>query len=202
MRRLVNDLLLLGQAEAGEFLQRAPVELDGLLAEVAEQARAQADERSVELGPLEPLTTVGDRDRLKQLLWNLVENALRYTPPSGTIRLSLGREDGWAELAVVDDGPGIPAEQLPRVFDRFYRVDRARSRATGGAGLGLAIVKHIAQAHGGSVSVQSTLGLGSAFWVRLPAEPRKQESAMGGRDGEATVEDTSPPAPLVRGASQ
>jgi signal transduction histidine kinase len=170
MSRLVNDLLLLGQVEAGELLQRGPVAVDQLLSEVAEQVRVQADQRRVELLRSEPTTIVADRDRLKQLLWNLVENAVRYTPPGGLIRLGMRREPDWVELTVADNGPGIAPEHLDHIFDRFYRVDRARSRATGGAGLGLAIVKHIAQAHGGSVSVESTVGQGSTFLVRLPAQ--------------------------------
>jgi heavy metal sensor kinase len=168
MSRLVTDLLLLGQVEAGELLERSPFPLDQLVIEVAGQAKDQADGRSVELTPPETITISGDRDRLKQLLWNLAENALRYTPVGGTIRLSVRREAGCAEVAVADNGPGIAPEHLSRIFDRFYRVDRARSRATGGAGLGLAIVKHIAQAHGGSVEVESRVGKGSIFRVRLP----------------------------------
>ena len=197
MSRLVTDLLLLGQAEAGEFLQCAPLALERLLAEVAEQARAQADGRHVELGPLEPVAVVGDRDRLKQLLWNLAENALRHTPAGSSLRLSLHREGPWAELVVADDGPGIPAEHLPRVFDRFYRLDRARSRATGGAGLGLAIVKHIAQAHGGSVSAESTLGQGSTFRVRLPAQSADLKQSAPAGPGMTGRDALGPP---VRGA--
>ena len=168
MSRLVSDLLLLGQAEAADFLQRAPFPLDQLVAEVGDQASALADGRTLTVSAGEPLLLSGDRDRIKQLLWNLVDNALRYTPRGGAIALSARREDDWAELIVADEGPGIGAEHLPHIFDRFYRVDRARSRATGGAGLGLAIVKHIAQAHGGTVSVESAVGRGTTFRVRLP----------------------------------
>jgi heavy metal sensor kinase len=185
MSRLVNDLLLLGQVEAGELLHRGPVAVDQLLSEVTEQATVQADQRRVELMPVQPTTIVADRDRLKQLLWNLVENAVRYTPPGGTIRLAMRRDGDCLELAVTDNGPGIAPEHLNRIFDRFYRVDRARSRATGGAGLGLAIVKHIAQAHGGSVSVESTLGHGSTFRVRLPAQEPEADQAVPGERSRA-----------------
>jgi heavy metal sensor kinase len=196
MSRLVNDLLLLGQVEAGELLQRAPVAVDQLLSEVAEQVRVQSDQRRVELLPAEPTVILADRDRLKQLLWNLVENAVRYTPAGGLIRLGMARDADWIELSVSDNGPGIAPEHLNRLFDRFYRVDRARSRATGGAGLGLAIVKHIAQAHGGSVSVESAVGQGSTFRVRLPAttpeahqvassQPRSTASATAALGGTA-----------------
>ena len=169
MSRLVSDLLLLGQAEARDLLVEGTVALDELLVAVVEQARIQAGQRRVLLERLEPLSVEGDRDRLRQVLWNLVENALRYTGPEGLIRLALRRDGPSAELSVSDDGPGIAAEHLPRIFDRFYRVDTARSRATGGSGLGLAIVKHIVQAHGGCVTVASELGRGTTFTVRLPA---------------------------------
>jgi len=171
MTCLVSGLLLLGQAEAGELLVSGRVDLAELLAEIAEQARAQSGGREVVIVARAPVTATGDRDRLRQLLWNLVENALRYTPPNGVIRLDLERENRYAVVRVADTGPGIPTEHLPRVFDRFYRVDRARSRATGGSGLGLAIVKHIAQAHGGTVAVDSQADRGTTFTVRLPAEP-------------------------------
>jgi signal transduction histidine kinase len=182
MSRLVSDLLLLGQAEAADFLQRAPFALEQLVVEVGEQASAQADRRVVTVNAAERLEVLGDRDRLKQLLWNLLDNALRYTPEGGVIALTARRSGAWVELLVADEGPGIAPEHLPHIFDRFYRVDRARSRATGGSGLGLAIVKHIAQAHGGSVEVESTLGSGSTFRVRLPiglpgAEPRTHSPA-------------------------
>jgi two-component system OmpR family sensor kinase len=168
MSRLVSDLLLLGQGQPGAFLQRAPLALGDVIAEVFDQARVLAGGKHVAFPDVEPLVVLADRDRVKQALWNLVENALRYTSEGGHVRLSLRRVDGWAELAVADDGPGIPEDHLPRIFERFYRMDRARTRATGGAGLGLAIVRHIAQAHGGTVDAESTIGVGSVFRMRLP----------------------------------
>ena len=168
MSRLVTDLLLLGQSTSDALLRRAPLELGGLLHEVADRARAQSPDRSVEVRVGSQLTAHADADRVRQLLWNLVENALRYTPAGGAVRLSLSRDEQCAHLSVADEGPGIATEHLPHIFDRFYRVDPARSRATGGSGLGLAIVRHIAEAHGGRVSVESEPGRGSVFRVWLP----------------------------------
>ncbi len=168
MSRLITDLLLLAQEPGADILDCAPVAVDSLLLEVAEQARALAGGRTVVVGDGQTPAVLADRDRLKQALWNLVDNALRYTEPGGTVRLSARAAGGWVELMVEDDGVGIPAAHLPRVFERFYRVDRARSRATGGTGLGLAIVKHIARAHGGRTEVASEVGKGSTFVLKLP----------------------------------
>jgi signal transduction histidine kinase len=114
---------------------------------------------------------MGDPDRLKQLLLNLVSNGLKYTPEGGGVSLSLSRDDEWVRVDVVDTGIGIPAEDLPHIFDRFYRVDKARSRAMGGTGLGLSIAHWIAEAHGGQLSVVSEVGKGSTFTVKLPLAP-------------------------------
>ncbi len=111
----------------------------------------------------------GSERDLSLLVRNLVDNAIRYTRPGGTIRVGLSGDDDTVRLTVTDTGLGIPTKDLPRVFERFYRVDRARSRETGGTGLGLAIVKHVAENHGGSVDVTSELGRGSTFVVTLPA---------------------------------
>jgi len=115
----------------------------------------------------EDVAVRGNAERLRRLAANLIDNAVRYTPDDGTITLSLFREDGWAVLQVADTGVGISAEHLPHIFDRFYRVDKARSRSKGGSGLGLAIVKGIAEQHGGRVEVTSQPGKGSIFTVRL-----------------------------------
>jgi signal transduction histidine kinase len=114
------------------------------------------------------VTVEGDRARLKQVIVNLLDNAIKYTPSGGRVRLSVRREGGFAILDVADDGIGIPAEALPHVFKRFYRVDVSRSREQGGAGLGLAIVKSICAAHGAEVEVLSAPGKGSTFRVRQP----------------------------------
>jgi two-component system phosphate regulon sensor histidine kinase PhoR len=118
---------------------------------------------------------LGDQDRLKQLILNLVDNALKYTPPGGTVSLSLAKEDGIAQIAVADTGIGIPQEDLPRVFDRFYRVDKARSRNLGGSGLGLSIAYWIAKAHGGDIEVSSAVGEGTEFRITLPAISANEE---------------------------
>ena len=130
----------------------------------------------------------GDRDRLEQMLWNLVENALRYTEPGASIDLALRNYGTVAELTVADTGVGIPAEHLPHIFERFYRVERARSHRLGSTGLGLAIVKQVAEAHGGQVAVRSEPGAGTTFSV-VPAPRRTSESSC---VAAASVTATSP----------
>ena len=117
------------------------------------------------------MRVLGDRERLAQMLWNLIENAAQYTPDGGEIELRLQPVNGFARVEVQDTGIGIAEEDLPHVFDRFYRADRARSRADGGAGLGLAIGAWIADVHGGRLRVESEPRLGSAFHVELPHAP-------------------------------
>ncbi|MBI3762436.1 MAG: HAMP domain-containing protein [Chloroflexi bacterium] len=173
MSRLVGDLLLLAQAEAGTLpVAREPVELDTLLLEVYRQMRVLALDGGIEMQIAEEdqARVLGDRDRLKQLLINLLSNALKYTPQGGRVTLGLARVNNWARLTVSDTGPGIPAEDLSRIFERFYRVDKARNRAQGGAGLGLAIAQRIARMHGGRIEVASegVPGRGSTFSVWLP----------------------------------
>ena len=111
-----------------------------------------------------------DAPLLEQAVINLLDNAIKYSRPEGIVTLRLGREDGEAAIRVIDSGQGIGREHLPRLFERFYRVDKARSRKLGGTGLGLAIVKHIIKAHGGEVTVDSRLGEGSTFTIRLPMQ--------------------------------
>jgi two-component system OmpR family sensor kinase len=171
MSRLLADLLLLAQADAGVKLEKRPVELDTLLLEVFRQEKPLAGEVQLRLGTEDQATVLGDPDRLKQLLLNLVDNALKYTLPEGQVTLGMSREGGWATVTVIDTGPGIPAEDLPRLFDRFYRVEKSRSRPQGGTGLGLSIARWIAEAHGGGIEVQSEVGKGSTFTVRLPLAP-------------------------------
>ena len=173
MSRLVADLLFLAEADAREGVEQRPVALNQALAEVYERAqRVDGATHTVELAENQPATILGDRDRLIQLVWNLVENALRYTPPGGRVTLSLEALGMTAHLAVSDTGIGIPEEHLPYVFDRFYRVDQVRATRDGSTGrstgLGLAIAKQIAQAHGGDVGVTSKQGHGSTFTVTLP----------------------------------
>jgi two-component system OmpR family sensor kinase len=175
MSRLVADLLLLARVDAGVRLEAQPVELDTLLLEVYRQARVMSDGVEVRLGHEDQAVVLGDRDRLRQLLLNLVDNALKYTPPGGQVMLSLYQEQDWVRVEVTDTGIGIPPEDLepgphgfPLIFERFYRADPARTRARGGTGLGLSIAQWIAQAHGGRITVESHLGKGSTFTIRLP----------------------------------
>lgn len=167
MRRLISDLLLLAQADAGLELTLQPVELDTLLLDIYRQAQLMAAGVTVHLGAEDQALVQGDADRLHQLLLNLVVNGLKYTPAGGEVTLGMRRHDGWAEVTVADTGIGIPAEDLPHIFERFYRADPSRGRS-GGSGLGLAIAQWIAQAHGGRIEVESTVGKGSTFTVWLP----------------------------------
>ena len=201
MARLVDDLLLLSRADAGALRwETGAVELDRLVEEVAKEGEILGRGKQVRviIEGMEPLIVQGDGQRLKQLLRDLVDNGVKYTPAGGRVALSLRRVESstgrkvasgksvdpltsrpidpsveWAEIEVRDTGVGIPPEALPRIFERFYRVDPARSREAGGAGLGLCIAKTIAEAHGGRIEVQSTPGSGSAFTVRLPLAARQ-----------------------------
>ena len=168
MGRLVTDLLALARADAGQLPTRRPVMLDAILVDVYQQARYRASHPRLSIGDLEQVEIAGDPDRLKQLLSNLVDNACRYTPASGSVTLSLVQRDGLAHLAVQDTGPGIPPDELPRIFERFYRADRARNGEVSGTGLGLAICQVIAEGHGGRIEVESRVGVGSTFTVVLP----------------------------------
>lgn len=177
MRRLITDLLLLAQADAGLAIQHERVELNVLLQDVYRQAQRRAGDRNLSIvheepAPNLPVVVLGDADRLRQALVNLVENAIRYTPPTGRIDLSLRIIGGQAEIAVSDSGQGIAPEDLPHIFDRFYRADKARTRADGGAGLGLSIVQWVVEAHWGEIAVESRLGEGSTFRIRLPLAER------------------------------
>jgi signal transduction histidine kinase len=215
MGRLVGDLLLLARADAGELprMQREPVDLAELAAEVVDRARPTAAERRLSLVSDAPCVVMGDRDRLKQLIANLVENAIRYTPRNGRIDVRVsggpppgvqqparsarsrnargsGDSTGMALLSITDSGIGISPTDLPHVFERFYRADKARSRAHGGTGLGLSIAQYVVQAHGGTIRAASEgTNRGSTFTVQLPlaATPLGQ-----GRIGPAATPVASP----------
>jgi two-component system phosphate regulon sensor histidine kinase PhoR len=133
------------------------------LEEKARNKKINIDRSGIEGAP----QVMADRSKLEQVMVNLLDNALKYTPENGSITISANEADGMVAIAVTDTGIGIPPKDLPRIFERFYRVDTARSREQGGTGLGLAIVKHIIQQHGGSVAVESTPGKGSTFSVSL-----------------------------------
>jgi two-component system OmpR family sensor kinase len=171
LTRLVTDLLLLAKAEAGSLpLTKSPVELDTLLLEVFTEMRVLAGNKvQVKLTEIDQLQVSGDRDRLKQVFLNLIANAIQYTPVGGDVFLSLSRSGENAKLIVRDTGPGIPAEDLPYIFERFYRAEKSRTRSgTAGFGLGLSIAYWIVQQHGGKIEASSREGKGTTFAVWLP----------------------------------
>lgn len=169
MSALVGDLLVLSRAEQRRQEERRPVELASVIGEVAQYARQTAPKHVTRINIGIPACALGDWEQLTRAIRNLVDNAIKYTPAGGTIALSCRTESGWCEVEVSDTGAGIPAADLPHVFDRFYRADKSRTRKTGGSGLGLAIVRSIVEGHGGSVAVQSQVGRGTTFTIRLPA---------------------------------
>jgi two-component system phosphate regulon sensor histidine kinase PhoR len=172
LQALLEDLLTLSRLESPlGATEPEPVDLAGLARLASEVIGPAAAERGVvvEVSTAEPVTIPGDADALERLLLNLLDNAVKYNGAGGTVWLAIRRDGDQVVVEVRDTGIGIPAEHLPRIFERFYRVDRARSREGGGTGLGLAIVKHVAQLHGGRVEVESEPGKGSTFRVLLPA---------------------------------
>ncbi|WP_051195810.1 PAS domain-containing sensor histidine kinase [Meiothermus rufus] len=171
LSRLVNDMLALARGDAGLRLRLGPVRLDEVLREAFATARVLGKDHRMERGHLPEAWVTGDADRLKQLALQLLENAVKYTPAGGTVRLELDLGEGYAELRVRDTGIGIAPEDLPHVFERFYRADRARSRAVGGSGLGLSIAQWIAEQHGGGIRLESEVGKGTVAVVRLPLAP-------------------------------
>jgi heavy metal sensor kinase len=171
MRRLIESLLELARLDAGqEPLKRMPFDLSQMVREGIESIRPLADERGVKILPeLGTLEITGDSERLAQVIANLLTNAIQYNPSGGEVRLKLESRPGLAVLTVADTGPGISNEDLPHVFERFYRGDKSRTTSNGNAGLGLAIAKAIVEAHGGTIEVASQTGTGTTFTVRLPA---------------------------------
>jgi two-component system OmpR family sensor kinase len=170
LRRLVSDLLLLAQTESGVQLRHEPVALDELVLEVVRDLAPLVQDVALLPDVAEQVEAPGDRDRIKQALMNMVVNALQHTLAGGKVRVALDRCDDCARLSVRDTGIGIDAEDLPHVFERFFRADKARTRTSGGAGLGLAIVKWVAEAHGGRVEVYSAPDQGSTFTLWLPLD--------------------------------
>jgi len=171
--RLVDQLLDLSQLESGDVpLERGRVELAPLVAEVLSEIEVARPDRGVRLADAVPEDippVFADRERVHQVLFNLLDNAVRFTPAGGRVTVSASRHDGSVDVAVADTGPGISAEDLSRVFERFYRVDRSRSRDDGGTGIGLAIARSVVEAHGGRIWVESEPGRGSTFTFELPA---------------------------------
>jgi len=170
MSRLISDLLALARAQTGEHPKAIPTRLDEAVDGAVRAARGLARGHEIIYFPASaPVWVTGDPDRLKQLALILLDNAVKYTPPEGHVWVSMRALREMAELRVVDDGPGIPAERLPHLFERFYRGGTlARGRDDGGAGLGLAIAREITQGFGGTITVESTVGRGTAFTIQFP----------------------------------
>lgn len=168
LSRLVADLLSLARADAGIGIRRQRVELDRVVLEAIATARRMSRGQSVELAALEPALVEGDEDRLKELLLVLLDNALKYTPPGGQVIVNLCRHGAAAEVTVRDTGVGIPEEDVPHVFERFYRADPARGRDPAGTGLGLPIARWIAGQHGGEIELKSQPDKGTTVTVKLP----------------------------------
>lgn len=168
---LVDDLLLLARLDQGRPLERAPVDLGALVTDACADARATDPARSITAQIDAPVQVVGDEMRLRQVLGNVVRNALVHTPPGTPVEVSLRVDGTNAVIEVADHGPGIPAANVQRIFERFQRVDPGRSRDQGGSGLGLSIVAAVVAAHGGSISVASTPGGGATFRIELPPAP-------------------------------
>ncbi|MCB0084022.1 MAG: HAMP domain-containing protein, partial [Caldilineaceae bacterium] len=174
MTRLIEQMLTLSALEQGQPLAATAIELAPLLARVTEQLSPAAAEKGVLLQltlPTAPLSLRADSDGLGQVLTNLLENAIKYTPRGGQVTLRAEQQAGHITVTVADSGMGIPAEHLPHLFERFYRADQARSRDSGGFGLGLAISQAIVQMHGGRIEVHSVVNQGTTFMVTLPAGP-------------------------------
>jgi two-component system sensor histidine kinase VicK len=169
MTRLVQDLLQLSRLDNSKIrLETQEVSVDKLVKECIEKVRLEAGNKkqTIESYVIGELPTISaDRDRLEQVALNILSNAIKYTPPGGRVIIKCCEENSRLITTVTDTGMGIPRESIPRVFERFYRVDKARSRDQGGTGLGLAIVKHIVESHGGDVFVNSQIGEGSTFGV-------------------------------------
>jgi len=171
---LVQDLITLSRIQAADPIpDPIPANLDAVVAEALDRCRMKATSRGIELVATgtRHLSVLGDEDLLVTALRNLLDNAVAYSPEKTRVTVSTRRIGDVIELTVSDQGIGIPERDLERIFERFYRVDPARSRVTGGTGLGLAIVKHVTSAHGGRVTVTSREGAGSTFTLRLPARP-------------------------------
>ncbi|HEV8538297.1 MAG TPA: HAMP domain-containing sensor histidine kinase, partial [Bacteroidota bacterium] len=168
---IIDNLLLLARADAGQdVIERIPVDLNKLIRETYDESVIIASQKhiTVTLRQADEATMLGDEQRLRQMLLNLIDNAVKYNSMNGYIEMSLSRENRVGTIRIADTGIGIPTAEIPRIFDRFYRVDKARSRALGGSGLGLSIVHWIVQAHGGSIRVESTINQGTEFSVLFP----------------------------------
>ena len=182
MGALVADLLLLAAYDAGRPLDRQPIDLASLAAEAVTQARIVDAGRPITLVAAEPVIVDADSERLRQIIDNLIGNALQHTPPGSPVTVTVTGDPGPGQLTVADQGPGMTSEQASRVFERFYRTDGARTRARGGTGLGLAIAASLAAAHGGEITVDTAPGRGAAFHLRLPQAEISQQTPTGSQD--------------------
>jgi two-component system OmpR family sensor kinase len=195
MARLVDDLLLLARTDQGRALEKEPVDLVRLAREAAGDFAAADPTRPLQRDLADSAVVIGDPVRLRQTIDNLLTNVRVHTPPDTPVRVSVRRNGAWAEVTVADDGPGIPLEDQPRIFERFWRGDPSRGRtAAGGAGLGLSIVDSLVRAHGGTVAVRSVPGHGTSFTLRLPLADAQLSDA----DIMAHPETTSRPQSNLR----
>jgi two-component system, OmpR family, phosphate regulon sensor histidine kinase PhoR len=174
MHSLIADILELALIESGKVsVQSSEVALSPVVEDIFAALSSQAGEREIRLvnSVSADIKIAADPARLEQMLTNLIDNAVKFNRRGGSVNVAFRRDPGWNVVTVSDTGEGILPDHLPRIFERFYRSDRSRSREIGGTGLGLAIVKHLARLHGGTVSVSSTLGEGTRFSIELPAVP-------------------------------
>lgn len=189
LTRLVGDLLLLAQAESGKLpLQLHMLELDTLMLDVMQQMRVLAHERvQLKLGDIDQVLVCGDKDKIKQVMVNLIGNAINYTPAGGQVIVGVGKVDNMARITIQDNGPGIPPQDLPYIFERFYRGEKSRTRSRDGKGfgLGLSIAYWIVRNHGGTIEVDSRVGEGTTFHVYLPfsQEPCEEVAERNGKNG-------------------
>lgn len=204
----IDDLLELAAIEIGEQREVVPVDVRALIDQAALRIESAAEQAEIEILVEDrrgaPMAVLGDRRQLVSAIFNLLDNAVKHSPPNTTVDVTVRPAAAFVEVSVRDRGEGIPAHEVDRIFERFYRVDRARSRATGGTGLGLAIVRNVLAHHGGSVTVDSTLGVGSTFTLRLPAAGSSAhiESPPTGMDAIGTIDAMDSGDPITEDAEK
>ena len=177
MSAIVKSLLNLAKLDSRIRLPKDNIKLNGILEERFNQTLPLAKDKGIDMvmAKKESVIIMGDKLGIGQLLFNLIYNAIKYTSKDGRIEISLEQSDNWAIIKIIDTGIGIAEEDIPYIFNRFYRVDKARTTGAGGVGLGLSICKEIAEAHGGKIEVESKAGKGSVFKVYLPVKDRTRE---------------------------
>jgi two-component system phosphate regulon sensor histidine kinase PhoR len=170
LTRLINDILTLSTIEQTKIVKHEEIDVAKETEQVYHLLLPKAESKNITLNltQKEPILLYGDRDNYKQLILNLVDNAIKYTKESGEVRIQLDKQENNLRLVIEDTGVGIPEKHISRIFERFYRVDKARDRAMGGTGLGLAIVKHIVLSMGGTIDVVSEIGVGTRFTILIP----------------------------------